>query len=174
MADIDSLLAQLEAATKAGRSDDFGANLQDWVSSTKVSRPRLDSDLVVAPPLDPRRQQMYTASRFGAMAGVSPYALPRSLWEVMTGRIPEMDLFKGNEVTQRGQKLEPVARRAYELRCGKLAPPCDFQVHPKHIWLGATPDGLVGEAGLLEIKCPLHKAHEKIPPHYMAQIQGQL
>lgn len=84
------------------------------------------------------------------------------------------ELFAGNEATRRGQALEPVARRAYELCCGVAAPPCDFVTHPKHVWMGATPDGLIGERGLLEIKCPMHRAHTELPPHYMAQVQGQL
>jgi hypothetical protein len=43
-----------------------------------------DRPLEEAPPLDPRRAQMFTASRFGDMAGVSPYGLPRSLWSCAT------------------------------------------------------------------------------------------
>jgi putative phage-type endonuclease len=173
----DDLLAQLEAALATERkvATRFTDNLHTCLEIGRSADLGLKvADLVEAPPLDPRRKQMYTASRFGDMAGISPYALPRSLWEVMTGRIPAEELCQGNEDTRRGQDLEPVARRAYELRFNKVCPPCDFVVHPQHIWLGATPDGLVGDSGLLEIKCPMHRAHTELPPHYMAQVQGQL
>ena len=60
------------------------------------------------------------------------------------------------------------------MRFSKAAPPCDFAVHKTHLWLGATPDGTIGEDGLLEIKCPMHRTHEHLPAHYMPQVQGQL
>ena len=177
VASADSVLAKLQQALSASReeSSSFGRRVLDWLGSPAPEPPpKLLGDLEVAPPLSDRRKHMFTASRFADMAGVSPYGLPHSLWLVMTGREPADEVFQGNEATQRGQELEPVARRAYELRFAKSAPPCDFVAHPEHIWLGATPDGVVGEDGLLEIKCPMHKAHEEVPLHYMAQVQGQL
>jgi len=45
---------------------------------------------------------------------------------------------------------------------------------------GASPDGLIGEDGLLEIKCPLAHTHVGylregvLPPKYIPQVQGQL
>ena len=176
-ASADSVLAKLQQALSASReeSSSFGHRMIDWLGSpAPAPPPKLRGDLEVAPPLSERRKHMFTASRFADMAGISPYGRPHALWLVMTGREPADEVFQGNEATHRGQELEPVARRAYELRFAKSAPPCDFVAHPEHIWLGATPDGVIGEDGLLEIKCPMHKAHEEVPLHYMAQVQGQL
>lgn len=176
-ASADSILAKLQEALTSSReeSTSFGRKVLNWLRVPPSDPPsKLRGDLEEAPALSERRKQMYTASRFADMAGISPYGLPHSLWLVMTGREPADEIFQGNEATRRGQELEPVARRAYELRFAKCAPPSDFEAHPEHIWLGATPDGLIGEDGLLEIKCPMHKTHEEVPPHYMAQVQGQL
>ena len=49
-----------------------------------------------------------------------------------------------------------------------------FWVHREHAWLGASPDGLVGAEGLLEIKWPVHQLHAAVPCEYMVQVQGQL
>ena len=45
---------------------------------------------------------------------------------------------------------------------------------------GYSPDGLIGNDGILEIKCPMQKTHTKylakneLPPDYVAQVQGGL
>jgi len=45
---------------------------------------------------------------------------------------------------------------------------------------GASPDGLVGESGLLEVKCPAPHTHvgyllgDKLPTKYVPQVMGQL
>jgi putative phage-type endonuclease len=52
--------------------------------------------------------------------------------------------------------------------------------HPRIEWTHASPDGLVGERGLLEIKCPNSWTHistlfgEAIPQKYVYQMQWQL
>ena len=48
--------------------------------------------------------------------------------------------------------------------------PAGFVVHPRLSFIGATPDGLVGEDGLLEIKCPVQRLPASIPDSYMAQV----
>lgn len=54
---------------------------------------------------------------------------------------------------QRGTDLEPLARAEYEARAGEMVEPLGFALHDDHE-VGASPDGLIGEDGLLEIKCP--------------------
>lgn len=46
-------------------------------------------------------------------------------------------------------------------------------VHRQNSWLGASPDGLVGADGLLEIKCP-QKLPEEVPPYHVVQCQVQM
>lgn len=60
---------------------------------------------------------------------------------------------------QRGTELEPVARSAYELDHDCMVEEVGFIVHPNIDGFGASPDGLVGTDGLIEIKCPNTAQH---------------
>lgn len=71
--------------------------------------------------------------------------------ERITGQ-PE-DGYK-NPAMERGTDLEPFARAAYEARHGLLVEEVGFVAHPTISALGASPDGLVGDDGLVELKCP--------------------
>lgn len=64
-----------------------------------------------------------------------------------------------NAAMQRGIDLEPLARSAYEVFSGKAVMETGFIVHPKYSDIGASPDGLVGDDGLIEIKCPNTAQH---------------
>lgn len=56
----------------------------------------------------------------------------------------------------------------------------EFQQHPDHEFVGCTPDGLIGEDGLLEVKNPdsenhlFHILNGKQLKQYKDQIQGSL
>ena len=60
---------------------------------------------------------------------------------------------------QRGTDLEPIARSAYEVDAGVMVEETGLVLHPDGIAFGASPDGLVGVDGLLEIKCPNTATH---------------
>src|SRR5690554_4827694 len=62
--------------------------------------------------------------------------------------------FTGNVATEYGTANEDQARIEYALETGVAVRETGFHVHPEHDWLGASPDGLVGQHGLLEVKCP--------------------
>ena len=70
----------------------------------------------------------------------------------------------------RGLELESVARKAYELENQKVTL-TGFIDHPIIKEAGASPDGLVGEDGLIEIKCLNRKSHDDI---IKKQTLGQL
>ena len=53
-----------------------------------------------------------------------------------------------------GTATEPLARQAYELKRGLFVDETGFIDHPTIAMTGASPDGLVGADGLVEIKCP--------------------
>lgn len=59
----------------------------------------------------------------------------------------------------RGTELEPAARACYEAESGLLVVECGLVLHPEIDGLGASPDGLVGDDGLLEIKAPNTATH---------------
>ncbi|RZZ85651.1 lambda exonuclease family protein [Pseudoxanthomonas winnipegensis] len=86
-----------------------------------------------------------------------------------------------NDAMRRGTALEPFARGAYEALTGELVEQVSFVTHPSLDFVGVSPDGLIGDDGLIEVKCPAsqHKhllalrdgSHAK---EYRWQIQGQL
>jgi putative phage-type endonuclease len=81
---------------------------------------------------------------------------------------------------QWGVDNERAAVAAYELETGRMVSDVGFVQHPEIADSGASPDGLVGDEGLIEIKCPETKTHvhtllqKKVPAQYMPQIQWQL
>jgi hypothetical protein len=60
---------------------------------------------------------------------------------------------------QWGIDQEPFARAAYEMQRDLLVETCGFVVHPDIARFGASPDGLVGDDGLIQIKCPNTATH---------------
>lgn len=79
-----------------------------------------------------------------------------------------------------GIEKEPEARDAYEARFLKTVEEAPFVLHPKIADAGASPDGFVGEDGLVEIKCPNTSTHIEtllkgaVADKYVKQIQWQL
>lgn len=76
--------------------------------------------------------------------------------ERLTGKGPEPFT---NEAIQWGIEQEPLAREAYTKRTGNSVQEVGFVDHPTIAMAGASPDGLVGEDGLIEIKCPTTATH---------------
>ncbi|MDX1902132.1 MAG: YqaJ viral recombinase family protein [Gammaproteobacteria bacterium] len=82
-----------------------------------------------------------------------------------------------NPHMERGKEQESAARELYVAQSGLEVIECGFM---KRGNIGYSPDGLIGEDGLLEIKTKL--AHlqaevlldDKIPSEHIAQIQGGL
>jgi putative phage-type endonuclease len=79
-----------------------------------------------------------------------------------------------------GTETEPEARAAYEMLTGADVVEVGFIPHPTIDGFGASPDGLVGDDGLIEIKCPNTATHietllaEKVPSKYNTQMQVQM
>src|SRR5207245_1021686 len=57
-----------------------------------------------------------------------------------------------NADMQRGTELEPEALAAYEAQTGSLVQPVGYCVHDS-LMCGASPDGFVGDDGIVEVKC---------------------
>mgnify|MGYP001004163394 CR=1 FL=1 len=79
-----------------------------------------------------------------------------------------------------GTEIEPQARAAYAFLTDVDVIETGFVDHPTIAMLGASPDGLVGETGLVEIKCPNTATHidtllsEAIPEKYRLQMHVQM
>jgi len=85
-----------------------------------------------------------------------------------------------NAAMQHGTDTEPLARAAYEALHDVLVDEVGFIPHPSIIMAGASPDGLVGDDGLLEIKAPQTATHietllsQTVPGKYNTQMQFQM
>lgn len=99
------------------------------------------------------------------------------LCERLTGKTAEGF---SNAAMAWGIEKEPEARVAYEFMKNATVEQVSFIDHPSIDMSGASPDGLVGEDGLIEIKCCNTATHletlmsGEIDPDYITQIQWQL
>jgi putative phage-type endonuclease len=85
-----------------------------------------------------------------------------------------------NAAMTHGTETEPEARSAYEFYQGVTVDQVAFVPHPKIDQAGCSPDGLVGNTGLVEIKAPNTATHletllgQSVPGKYITQIQFQM
>lgn len=85
-----------------------------------------------------------------------------------------------NAAMKHGTDTEPQALAAYEFLIGAEIERVAFIPHPTISMSGASPDGLVGDVGMIEVKCPNTATHldtllgEPIAGKYITQIQWQL
>jgi len=111
----------------------------------------------------------YSASRENYMAQL--------ICERMTGTVAES---YSNAAMAWGTETEPLARAAYESLADVLVDEVGYVQHPRIERAGASPDGLIGLFGLLEIKCPNTATHidtlitEQVPTKYITQMQWQM
>lgn len=111
----------------------------------------------------------YSASRANYMAEL--------ICERLTGQQGERFT---NAAMAWGTETEPQARAAYEFLTDRAVVETGFVMHPTLADFGASPDGLVGDDGLLEIKCPNTATHietllnEAVPGKYTTQMQAQM
>jgi putative phage-type endonuclease len=154
----------------------------------------MDMTLHVFPEIDQRsdewyaqRRGMVTASAVSAL--LTPTLKPANndtsrnltaslVAERITGCTHETFI---NDDMWRGINEEPRARAKYAEHFGVEVAQVGFMVRAEKGWtLGYSPDGLVGDVGLIEIKAPRAKAHlqtilaDEVPPQHMAQLQAGL
>jgi len=94
-----------------------------------------------------------------------------------------LDSFGGNQYTDRGSELESEARKFYAFDSDCKVDEVGFITDDLKQY-GVSPDGLVGDDGLVEFKCQIAKEHvktllyyydkAKCPTAYIPQVQGQL
>lgn len=97
--------------------------------------------------------------------------------ERLTGTVQESYT---NAAMQWGTTTEPEARAAYSFHTDADVEEVGFVPHPYIALSGASPDGLVGIDGLVEIKCPITATHidtltgQKVPEKYVTQMMWQM
>ena len=91
-----------------------------------------------------------------------------------------VDEWMGDANTERGQLLEPQARAAYGVLRDADVTEVGLCYRDASKLVGTSPDGLVGDSGCLEMKCPkaathlLWLARGEVPRDHVLQLQGQL
>lgn len=111
----------------------------------------------------------YSASRANYMAQL--------VAERLTGNTQESF---SSSAMQWGTNTEPEARSAYVFHADCDVEEIGFAPHPTITMSGASPDGLIGDDGMCEIKCPNTSTHietllgGKVPEKYVTQMQWQM
>lgn len=125
------------------------------------------------------RKGRVTASMVGAILGVSPNLTRAGAMRRMVRDAHGAESeFTGNIATRYGEFNEDGAVAEYEMETGNRVQKVGFVT--KEDWAGCSPDGLVGEGGGLEAKCPFGKRDGgDLKPledqqHYYAQVQFSL
>lgn len=122
----------------------------------------------------------FTGSRFADVLSKETTATYNNLintivYEILSGQREET---YESEWMRRGTELEPEARQEYEFLTNNKVQEIGFIQLDEFI--GISPDGLISEDGVLEIKCPKHTTHidyllkNELPSTYKPQVQGQL
>lgn len=131
------------------------------------------------------RKGRITASRLGDLMAKtkSGYSASRKNYmaelivEILTGETPDSYT---NQTMQWGIDNEANAKAVYEFITGLDVDDVGFILHPANSRTGASPDGLVGDDGMIEIKCPNTATHidtllyGSIPKKYILQMQWQM
>lgn len=92
----------------------------------------------------------------------------------------EAEPWNGTFWTERGRQLEPEAIALYEFHSGITPFRPGFVFRDETRSTGCSPDWLIGEDGIGEVKCPKAETHmtymleDTIPKAYIPQVQFQL
>lgn len=125
----------------------------------------------------------------GSIAGSILFDYPNKRSDVMRSMVrayhgapEEIDPFLESTIFPYGKFYETQARIDFEIETGIKIQECGFFKAHGYDWLGASPDGLIDDDAIAEIKCPWSKRDEDTKdfdsiyemPHYMAQLQLEM
>jgi len=140
----------------------------------------LRASLITASKFSDARGKLKRASGSGKAGDPSASAIEYA-WSIAIERVAQKPVGDTFETWQmrRGTELEPHARLAYELSTGNIASEAGIAVTDDGLF-GYSSDGLVGEDGMIEIKCPAasHKIGstwanpDRAADEYIDQIMG--
>jgi putative phage-type endonuclease len=123
------------------------------------------------------RKGRITASKVGKILGLSSFGTrDDAMREFVREYFDAPREFDGNEATRWGERHELGALAEYVFATSRTVEAVALIPHPEQDWLAASPDGLVGDDGLVEFKCPYRARYMSITdkPEYLAQVQLQL
>ena len=124
-----------------------------------------------------QRSDAWFTARLGKVTASRDNYMAQLICERLTGQQGES--FTNAAMTW-GTETEPLARSAFEAYADVMVEEVGFVPHPSIEMSGASPDGLVGLFGMLEIKCPNTATHidtllsQTVPGKYITQMQWQM
>jgi putative phage-type endonuclease len=130
-----------------------------------------------------KRKGLITGSSVGAILGLNPWRTPADVMRSMVREYHGAESeFKGNIATEYGTLNEIHAQADFELEYGVDVVETGFVISDDNPWLGASPDGLINDDFVLEIKCPFGLRDNQSPKfktsqeqmHYYAQMQIEM
>src|SRR5699024_927722 len=128
-----------------------------------------------------QRKMRLTGSRIGAILGLSPWQKPEDVMrEMVREHHGYPSEFKGNPATDHGIFHEQRALLCFMRKTGLQVEECGFFAYGDR--MGASPDGLTSDGGVLELKVPFGLRNEQSAvfktlteqPHYAAQVQTEM
>jgi exodeoxyribonuclease (lambda-induced) len=138
---------------------------------------------------DARRGKI-TCSNLGALLGQVSYVSRNEAYKRCLGleqrkalkaKKDGKEVEKPNPACTWGVDNEPNGIVAYMQKTGNYVQATGLHSHTWYPWLAGSPDGFVGDEGLIEVKCPFYKKrdgssriHAKVPGHYWMQVNALL
>lgn len=126
-----------------------------------------------------QRKLRMTGSRIGAILGDSPWQTPANIMRAMVREFHGAESeFSAQFVADHGNMHEQRAMLAFMRETGLTVEQCGFFEYGDR--MGASPDGLTSDGGVLELKVPysLRNGGDFKPladqPHYCAQVQMEM
>ena len=130
-----------------------------------------------------QRVGLITGSKVGGILGLNPYATPDDVMRDMVREYHGAEReFTGNIATEYGNDNEATAIFSFEAENNLTVDETGFHAH-ENGWLGASPDGLVGDNEVIEVKCPYGKRYAQSQSefksigeqmHYYGQMQIEM
>jgi predicted phage-related endonuclease len=124
-----------------------------------------------------RMADVVTKIKSGAYSASRAKYATEVLCERLTG-VP-LDTYCSRDM-QWGKDQEGPARATYSRRTGQEVFQIGFVDHPEISRAGCSPDGLINDDGMIQIKCPTTPTHiatlesMEVPPEYLPQIQWEM
>lgn len=126
-----------------------------------------------------QRKMRLTGSRIGAILGVSPWQKPDDVLRAMVREYHDYPSeFIKNPAVDHGNNNEQRALLCFMRKTGLMVEECGFFEYGE--LMGASPDGLTSDGGVLEIKVPFGLRNGgkfkalKEQPHYECQVQMEM
>ena len=123
------------------------------------------------------RYQKITASRFVDVLGTAAKRKAYALQKLAEMDVVEVEQYESAAMAW-GREQEDLARLRYWAETGNTVEDHPGQTHPDYPYVWGSPDGLIGNDGILEIKCPSSTTHieycitKAVPQCYVPQLQG--